>query len=580
MAVHVALMVGLPQIPGHDLPQHLAYVRILAEGATGAATVNDLYEVPRTFQSYAAVHMALAWVARFTSVGVAVRGALALYAVLLPLATGGLARVLHRTPAAFGAGALVGCYFVWSPVTLMGFLPFVLSLPLLVAGLAFVLAAEDKVAREGGRPAALFGGVAFVGASLAVVHALTAGLFVGLALLLALFTPSRRRGLAALAGLGGVVAVAAVGSGGRSAAPRMPWARLRTALTEGDGLEGLTQILRIDWNTPARKADFLAATLFLPLPTWAKGVVAVLLGTFGVSVFLWLRAARTRVNSEEVAPTSRPYLRVLVVFAVVSWLAPMGLQVPTDIVFVDFRLMVVALLLAAVALPWPRLVQARAPAVTFGALVAGVVALWSRQLLQTAREMDLAASPLKALGPEAVVLALPFHDGSPHLDPANGALHYTAVLHTAWSGGVTSLFWGKFSPHLPVGYRPGRAPSHPPDGRPWEWGPQDLEGKTHLFVLGPPSEGDTLDEVVADAQARARAACGAPPVCAGRGCLCALRPVGALRPEGAGIRPRMVPSPVDGVRVVARSEGASLDGPRGADGAGLCRRPGPGGGCL
>ncbi|MDF2694780.1 MAG: hypothetical protein K0S65_3163, partial [Labilithrix sp.] len=83
------------------------------------------------------------------------------------------------------------------------------------------------------------------------------------------------------------------------------------------------------------------------------------------------------------------------------------------------------------------------------------------------------------------LLALPMRDASAFLDPRNAVLHYSAVHHTARTSGVTSLFWGRFSPRLPVGYQPGREPAHPFDWAPWELADQQLQAFSHVIVRWP-----------------------------------------------------------------------------------------------
>jgi len=89
------------------------------------------------------------------------------------------------------------------------------------------------------------------------------------------------------------------------------------------------------------------------------------------------------------------------------------------------------------------------------------------------------------------LLAVPLHDSSEYVDPGNTVGHYWPMLHTVLNGGLTSQFWGRFSPQLPVGWRPGQAPLAPEDRRPWELLPQHVRAATHVLVDYPPGEDDT-----------------------------------------------------------------------------------------
>jgi hypothetical protein len=90
------------------------------------------------------------------------------------------------------------------------------------------------------------------------------------------------------------------------------------------------------------------------------------------------------------------------------------------------------------------------------------------------------------------------HDRSDYLDGDNQVLHYAPVLHTARTGGVTSLFWGRYTPHLPVGYRAGFEPLRPPTWQPQEWTVAQLRAATHVLVTFPDDEDvDERHEAVA-----------------------------------------------------------------------------------
>src|SRR5262249_1122307 len=114
------------------------------------------------------------------------------------------------------------------------------------------------------------------------------------------------------------------------------------------------------------------------------------------------------------------------------------------------------------------------------------------------------------------LLALCFYDRSAYFDESNGVLHYLGVHHTARTGGVTSLFWGKYAKHLPVGYREGREPSRPPDWFPSKFTSKDVQSATHVLVTWPDQE--TIDT------ARLRAMNLDKIDCRGRTCLYAVNP--------------------------------------------------------
>jgi hypothetical protein len=102
--------------------------------------------------------------------------------------------------------------------------------------------------------------------------------------------------------------------------------------------------------------------------------------------------------------------------------------------------------------------------------------------------------------------------------------HYFPVYHTALHGGVTSLFWGKFSHHLPIAYRVGHEPPHPPDWGPGQFKRSDLLAATHVLVEWPDDD-DGDNRLAGAARLRDELADGFLGMgCEGRWCLYRVEP--------------------------------------------------------
>src|SRR5580692_5145838 len=89
---NVTLVCALPIIPGHDLPQHLAYARILATQRD--PFIARMYTVD-TADTYATLHRVVGALANATSIDVAIHLVYALYALSVPLAFAWLVRAVH-----------------------------------------------------------------------------------------------------------------------------------------------------------------------------------------------------------------------------------------------------------------------------------------------------------------------------------------------------------------------------------------------------------------------------------------------------------------------------------------------------
>jgi len=145
---------------------------------------------------------------------------------------------------------------------------------------------------------------------------------------------------------------------------------------------------------------------------------------------------------------------------------------------------VVAFLLAVACVDprWFEPFWARIAMSVFATVVLGA---WAVGLRGGAGEAMQVVRLLDRLPSSATVLALPFHDRSEYLDEDNSITHYFPVYFTALRGGVTSLFWGKYSHHLPVGYLPGREPLRPPDWDPSRFTRAELEHASNVLVEWP-----------------------------------------------------------------------------------------------
>jgi hypothetical protein len=262
---------------------------------------------------------------------------------------------------------------------------------------------------------------------------------------------------------------------------------------------GTTGTFRVSSTHWLEKTEQVLASLLGPFPLPMKAAAAALVA---VVVVLVLRS-RSRTEAQGGGPGPLPIpIRGLrpacAAFALAAVLAPAAMQVPDDLSLLDFRLITTATILAVAVVP-PR-AFATSAAARFGLAGAAALflALWARQLEGAAGEVLHTVRLVDRLGPQDRLLALPMHDASAHLDERNAILHYAAVYHTARHGGVTSLFWGKFSPRLPVGYRPGLEPSHPPDWAPWELTDEQLQGFTHVVVRWPNEDDDARQHALAE----------------------------------------------------------------------------------
>lgn len=446
-----ALAIGtLPVVPGHDIPQHLAYVRLLAMWQRDPASYPPIYAPPDASNGYVTIHLFLACLSAWMSPETALRLTLAAYVVVLALAV----RSLVRATWGRDETALLGPLAALNPVLCMGLLAYLVALPPLVAGAA-------EVVRRRLWAVTLWSAIT---ASLHVVAAAALLFFAGV---VALVRRDRRSVLAFAL----VVPGLAFARGGAAFPPGFRGALFTNIRVHGLIAGGLGSF-RVSFTHWLEKLDQIAASVLGPFPLAWKLVAALLL----VVMVRQLRTTHTATSGVRAA---------CLALGVAAVVAPAAVQVPDDLSLLDFRLITTATILGIAAIPPDTLAPRRVIAAA-----ALLLLLWARQLRGAAAEVAQTTRLVAQLRPGDRLLALTLHDTSAYLDERNAILHYAPVYHTARSGGVTSLFWARFTPRLPIGYVPSREPRRPPDWAPWELTDEQIVDYTHVLVRWPAAEDD------------------------------------------------------------------------------------------
>lgn len=489
----VGIVFFLPVVPGHDVPQHLSYVRLIAAWENDPHALADVFTAPDVSNAYATVYRLLAPIARHTSAETALRIGIIAYVVLTAMAVRRLVRATwcgSVTPIS----SLLGPVVALNPVLCMGLIPFAFSLaPFVGACASFV-----EFLSRGRRRDWIVGAIST--AITASFHGFAVAALVTFLALVFVFRRERRAFFAL-----GVCAASAFGTlrwfGGAARLPVGIWATLAENMRRFGVVTGTLGTFRVSFTNWVEKVDQVAASIFGPFPRAEKLICVALVGVVVAVVFVCSSRStppvdRARVPSadDDVSFDSAhpfefravPGVRAaMVAFAVLAILAPAAIQIPDDLSLIDFRLITTATILGVAVVPPTTLSVRRTPRLIFAGVSALALAIWARQLGGAASEVMQAVRLVDRLTPEDRVLALPMHDSSAYLDESNAVLHYEAVHHTARNAGITSLFWGRFSTRLPIGYRTGREPSHPFDWAPWELRDEQLAAFSHVLVRWP-----------------------------------------------------------------------------------------------
>jgi hypothetical protein len=463
------------------VPQHLAYVRLLTSFRQAPSSFPAVYAAPDMSSGYATAYALLVRLSAFMPPDLALRGAVTVYVVLLAVSVRALVHATWRVDGedgVVGPTTFLGPLVALNPVLCMGLLAYLFALPAVVGAFAAAVGYVRSASRLSLLAAAL------LAAAAGALHSVAAAALLFLAGAMFVARRDRRSGLAVLVCLSGALLGSRAAGSSTKLPPGLGAMLLHNIQTYGI-VDGTLGTFRISFTHWFEKLDQVVASVVGPFPFGLKllaGAVLVL-----VVVADWRARAGTR--RDEVSVRAVPGARFAVVMlAVAAVLAPAALQIPDDLSLLDFRLITTATLVGVILVP-PGLFQTRRMWVYAGG-AAALLLLWARQLNGAAGEVMQTVRLVERLGPGDTVLALSMHDESAYLDERNEILHYAPVYHTARTGGVTSLFWGKFSPRLPIGYRPGQNPPAPGDWAPWEMTDDQLTHYTHVVVRWPAADDD------------------------------------------------------------------------------------------
>jgi hypothetical protein len=459
----------------------LAYARILRDYDRPDLPFKDYYELPAHFQPYFASHYLIAALGHVLTIDSAVRLIFSAYVIAMFFAFRSVVRAIHRPgPGERLWSSALASFVIWNPIAAMGFFEFTLSLPLVLAGVALVLTDPPDVRTK--RASLL---LVICAAALVSVHPVAAGCLLLVAWIHAAVNPARARlaraGLVTLAAIVAFALWAKLGETGIESKSVVDWAE---AMRETMGLEFINNALRIRWYDPAVNASYALWTLFGPFRLTAVAFVAIC-----YTIAAWIIATSRRGEpSNETSHPIAPALRMVLVFSISTWLVPWGLDVPTEITFLNFRLMTIAFAMGLACVPprWllvPRARKALVAACAFGAVHFG----WRAAAF--GREASAVLSLLEEAKPLGPMLTLDYHEVSEQFGKLFRVTHFLPMYYTVRHGGINAQFWARYTPHLPIGYRAGKEFHGPPDWRPVEFQPQQI-GEFDYVLMKEATEAD------------------------------------------------------------------------------------------
>jgi hypothetical protein len=472
LVANLVLVWILPVLPAQDLPEHLAYVRIFADFSSQDLPFHDFYSLPARFQPYDSVYLLLAAMARIVSVNGAIRLTMSAYVVLMFLGVHMLARACHgeQSPAEERRGPWSGALasvLIWSPAVTMGFLQYFLCVPIVLITLSLFLRWADDEKAIGAA-----WGVAIGSVIVASVHLVAAGALAVFAVLYVVCNWRASDRAQRLTAVGGVLAAMSVTFaawrlygdvlGARGHAVDLPG-----AIRDAQLFEFVNTVFNVTWYDPPVTLNYITWAVLGPF-SWT-GMIAPAIALLWLVQSVW-RARTTAPLSSR----ARQYRRAAIAFAIVVCLTPWGIQNPSELTYINFRLIALALAIAVPLVPegWFAGAPQRRALIFFCLLTFGNFATRAYGFGQEARV------PLRLMeraDRDGVLLTIVFHNKSDYFGKGFRLTHFLPMYFTVFDGGINSQFWARYTEHLPIDYLPGKRPAQSDD-----WSPQNFDASKHL----------------------------------------------------------------------------------------------------
>jgi hypothetical protein len=489
VAFHVALIWVVDVLPGSDLPQHLAYARIIMDYDRADLRFHEFYLLPPVLEPYHLPYYCLAGLGRIISLWGAVRVLMTLYVVGTALACYALIGACHRSSRGQVAPPMWSAWLttalIWNPVVCMGFLAFALCMPFFIYACALLL--RLTMLEEARRRDLIL--LLLCCAVMLSIHVVAAGCFFMVMAFHALLNFSRRAwtvmGWATAAMVVTFAAWQLLGGVGLGRfAPFRNMAAVDNDVRAARGYEFFNDLLKLEWSDSVRNFSFVLWNVLGPFGYRGHLFVLCVLVLGGVAL-LWLRRGG-RAGAEDggalvATPCRRALARVIFAFAIVSLLVPFGVNYPTEITYLNFRMMTLAALAAVALVPAGWFSPRRAQAILAALSVVLSVHVGVR-VVGFSRESGGVLDLLREVPSSAVLLSLPFHNRTDYFGKQFTLSHFLPMYHTVRGGGINTQFWGRFSAQLPVSYQRGMQPRSTTDWEPNRFQPRHLADSDYVLL--------------------------------------------------------------------------------------------------
>ncbi len=481
--------------PFQDMPHHLAYAKIMADYGKSGNLFAQTYDLMAQFSTYHTYHWVLSFLGQLFTIEIGFKILLMIYFVTMALGVSYLMDSYAPNCKASPWNKLLIQLCIWNATAGMGFMPFVQSLPFF----AFAIGAFLRLRTKSGHHVTNW--MVFWAALLllSLTHVVTSFAVVFFLGLYTLFDRGERPFFLLLSNAlfffvtarmyGGLL-----GEGGLTEQQPIQWA---AAFVHSYDFEFVTSLFNVTWSTFPVTMNYLFWNFVgtYRLTTLVPLSILYSLLVFGlhhlcrrvqtapaVSEVLSKNKKQELEKSEEFkeAKVQDAYKMATKIFLCVAILLPWGIYIPSEMTFINYRFLTLALILIIGLWPfeWSKHPRQRLIVTILAFLSIGV---YSYKTYMYQEETKVPLRMVASIPNNKVLGSVMFGNKSEYFGKILDLTHFLPMYYTIRSAGLNGQFWACYAPHLPVCYKPGKSISNTPDWQPWKFRPEDLNDIDYLL---------------------------------------------------------------------------------------------------
>lgn len=480
------IWIGSP-FPFQDYPQHLAIAKVIRD-YDKIPLYQEYYELNGEFVNYHILHHFLAYIGRYVDLELAFKILLTIYTLVFFVSFRHLISVQFPNEKTENQVRL--CFFstvFFSPPLMMGFIPYILGIPFLVAciALTYSLPKGRFLIREKSHLI-----------KMAIIFAciLACGIFHGFSLLTLIavafcyYVTTKRPIFLSISGLSLLYFFTLSTFMGLSLNKKSIWDLEPGYKFNYPGLQVIQELLGMRWHGSLASINNVLWSFFESHP-WQILLPLVTLST--LALYYLNRLASSKSKQQGLNASFRAGIALIII----GFFCPWAIGWPTDFTFIDVRLFATAAILIYASFP-AYLIKSEVQKKILLSIILlnSLLSYYGKGRYKL--EADAALAVIDRIPPEKVLISVITDHYSSHIAGYAGVNHFLPMFYTLRNKGINTQFWAGLTAHIPIKYAKNKKFSIP-DWRTWQLKKSHLMSGDYLLANQPAKENKVTKEIKA-----------------------------------------------------------------------------------